>query len=223
MYKFYSKTIVQPPGHTVKKILLIMKLTTLLLITVILQVSAKTMAQKVTLSEKNAPLIQVFNQIKQQTGYDFAFTVSTLKDAKPVNIDVKNAELNEVLKAVFDEQPLDYSIENKSVVVSKKEPSLLYDLKNKAVKLLNLSADINGRVLDSIGQPLIGASVSLKNTKYYTLTDNKGNFNFSSVPQGKYTLVVTFIGFDKIEKEIDRKSTRLNSSHVRLSRMPSSA
>ncbi|WP_254070830.1 SusC/RagA family TonB-linked outer membrane protein [Pedobacter sp. L105] len=186
-----------------------MKLTTLLLITVILQVSAKTLAQKVTLSERNAPLVDVFNQIQKQTGYDFAFTVSTLKDAKPVNIDVKNVELSEVLKKVFDGQPLDYSIESKSVVVSKKEPSLLYDLKNKAVKLLNLSADINGRILDSLGQPLIGASVSLKNTKYYTLTDNKGNFNFSSVPQGKYTLVVTFIGFDKIEKDIEAKGEKI--------------
>ena len=37
---------------------------------------------------------------------------------------------------------------------------------------------------------------------------------------------VTLIDFDEthvIEKEIDRKSTRLNSSHIPLSRMPSSA
>jgi len=202
MYKFYPKIYVQPLGHTVKKILLIMKITTLLLITVILQVSASSFAQKITLSEKNTPLVKVFNQIRLQTGYDFAFTATTLKDAKPVSIDVKNAELSDVLQTIFDGQPLDYSIENKSVVVSIKEPSFLDKLKDKAAKLLALPADITGTVIDSFGRPLVGASVSLKKTKYSTLTDNKGNFTFSAVPQGKYTLIITYIGYAKLEKDI---------------------
>jgi len=202
MYNFYSKMFVQPPGRTLKKILLIMKLTPLLLIMAILQVSASTFAQKVTLSAKNAPLVDVFNQIRLQTGYDFAVTATTLREAKPVSIDVKNAELDDVLKKIFDEQPLDYFIENKSVVVLEKEPSFFDNLKDKTAKLLDLSSDITGRVIDSLGQPLIGASVSLKDTRYSVLTDTRGVFNFSSVPQGSYTLIVSYIGYARIEKNI---------------------
>ena len=33
----------------------------------------------------------------------------------------------------------------------------------------------------------------------------------------------TYVGGKRISRETDRKSTRLNSSHLRLSRMPSSA
>jgi hypothetical protein len=58
---------------------LIMKLTTLLLITAILQVSASTFAQRVTLSEKNTPLNKVFEKISDQTGYDFLISTETLK------------------------------------------------------------------------------------------------------------------------------------------------
>lgn len=183
-----------------------MKLTTLLLITVILQVSASTYAQKVTLSEKNAPLVVVFNQIRAQTGYDFAFTVTTLKDAKPVNINVKNGELNDVLKKIFDGQPFDYSIENRSVVVSKKEPSFLETLKDNTVKLLALPADIHGRVIDSLGQPFIGATVTLNlkgaSYSYVSMTDNNGEFSFHNLSQEKYTLAVSYIGYSKLEKSI---------------------
>jgi len=210
MYKFYSKISVQPPGYSVKKILLIMKLTTLLLITVIMQVSANSFAQKVTLSEKNAPLIDVFNQIRIQTGYDFAFTATTLKDAKPVSIDVKNVELTEVLKKIFEGQPLDYSIENNSVVVSRKEPSFFDNVKEGVAKVFSQPADITGRVIDSLGQPLAGATVNLKETKYYTITDNRGSFSFPSVPQGKYTLIVTYVGYARLERNIEIGGSTLN-------------
>jgi TonB-linked SusC/RagA family outer membrane protein len=214
MYNFYSKLLVPPPGGTIKKILLIMKLTPLLLIAAILHVSASTFAQKVTLSEKNAPLVDVFNHIRSQTGYDFAFTTTTLNDAKPVTINVKNAELDDVLKKIFDEQPLDYSIEDKSVVVSKKEPSFLENIKNGAIKIFDLSADINGRVIDSLGQPLIGASVILKDTKYNTLTDTRGSFTFNSVPQGKYKLIITYIGYAKLEMNITVQGKDLNTVFI---------
>ena len=50
--------------------LLAMKLT-VLLIAVSLCVNAKGVAQKVTLTLKNAPLETVFNQVKLQTGFSF--------------------------------------------------------------------------------------------------------------------------------------------------------
>lgn len=74
MYKFYPKLYVQPPGRTLK-LFLVMKLTTLLLIAGFLQVSARTAAQKISLHEKNATLIQVFEKIRAQSGYDFLVTM----------------------------------------------------------------------------------------------------------------------------------------------------
>jgi hypothetical protein len=62
--------------------------------------------------------------VRKQTGYDFAYTTATIQAAKLVTIDVKNMELGEALKMVFDNQPLDYKIGYKSVSVTKKEPSI---------------------------------------------------------------------------------------------------
>src|SRR6202012_3014337 len=103
MYNFYPKNAgYQPPRGYLHKLLLIMKLTTIMLITVILHVSASSLAQKVTLSEKNAQLIDVFSHIRTQTGYDFVFAGSDLKNLKPVTISVSNEELTNVLNKIFE-------------------------------------------------------------------------------------------------------------------------
>lgn len=54
-------------------------LTTVLLISAIIQVGTSSFARKITLSEKNAPLMKVFREIRAQTGYDFMLTATTMK------------------------------------------------------------------------------------------------------------------------------------------------
>ncbi len=179
-----------------------MKLTTLMLFLAFMQVSASTLAQKVTLSERNASLTTIFEQIRNQTGYDFAYTTSTIKAAKLVTIDVKNEDLKEVLDRIFSGQPLNYTIENKSVVVSIKDVSFLDQLSDKVKTILNIPTEIGGIVTDTLGHPLVGASVTIKGKNLITQTDSKGNFSFPNMPQGNYTLVVSYIGYEKLETSI---------------------
>src|SRR5919206_833809 len=87
------------------KALLIMKLSIILLLATILQVSAKSYAQKITLSEKNAPLEKVLKEIREQSGYDFFYNSKLIKEANPVSINVRNTELEEVLKLALSGQP----------------------------------------------------------------------------------------------------------------------
>ena len=190
MYKFYPKIFVQPPG-CISQILLTMKLTTLLLIACIVQVSATTLAQKVTLNEKNAPLDKVFDKISVQTGYDFLFTTSLLKGSKPVSINVKNADLNTVLEQVFDGQPLEFSIEDKSVVVAPKQKTFL----QRISEILAVPIDVKGRVVDSVsGDPLAGAIVMVKGRIQGARTGPDGSFLLQNVEEHAI-LVVSYVGY----------------------------
>jgi len=164
-------------------------LTTLLLITVILQVSAGSYAQKITLSEKNAPIKYVLDKIRTQSGYDFLFTTTNLKNAKPVTIQVKNADLKEVLQQVFEDQPFDYSVAKNSVVVSKKEPSFLDKLRN-----VISAVDVRGRVLDENGRPMSGVSVKVKDdSRRSIVSGEQGYFNIS-VPDNA-VLIFSYVGY----------------------------
>ncbi|WP_245735193.1 SusC/RagA family TonB-linked outer membrane protein [Pedobacter hartonius] len=168
-----------------------MKLTALLLTAIILQVSATTLAQKVTLKETNIPLGLIFNKISSQTGYDFLYTTSLLRSTKPVTIDVKNAELSTVLKQIFAGQPLDFSIEDKSVVVT---PRLKPDLRPGKLKSQTL-IDVKGTIVDSASRrPLPGAGITIKGTNRGLRADDNGFFFTNSIDENAI-LIITYLGY----------------------------
>ncbi len=122
-----------------------MKLTTLIITIAILHVSAKVVAQKVTLNEQQVSLDKVFKDIRSQTGYDFLIGNGLIEKAGPVTINVKNADLKDVLNIIL-QAPLTYELVNKIVVVKQKEASLLENLKDKVGKMLQIPSDITGTV-----------------------------------------------------------------------------
>ena len=170
-----------------------MKLTTLLMLAVFMQVSAGTYAQKITLSARNAELFTIFDQISDQSGYDFVITNSILKNSKKVTIDVKNAELSDVLDQVFKNQLLEFTITNKSVLVRKKEPAFL----EKIIKRFQ-SIDVTGKVLDENNLPLPGATVGVKGLKKQVVTNKDGDFTLKDVDEDAL-LIITFLGYQTRE------------------------
>lgn len=188
MYNFYKQKLCTLSGY-IAKFLLIMRLTTLILIAVVMQVSATSFAQRITLSERNTPLITVFDKISTQSGYDFLVTSDMLKQARLVNINIKNAELNEVLSKIFEGQPLKFSIESKIVVVSKKEKTIL----QKVTDYFTLST-VRGVVVNERNVPLGGASVMIMGqNRGYGTTDN-GRFFLDNMT-GRETLITQYLGY----------------------------
>jgi len=65
------------------------------------------------------------------------------------------------------------------------------------------TTDINGFIRDKeSGEPLPYANVYLKDTQLGAATDVHGYYVISGIPTGEYTIVVSFSGFEKIEKTI---------------------
>jgi TonB-linked SusC/RagA family outer membrane protein len=181
------------PWYAQYKIWRVMKITTLLLFVVIMQVSAGTYAQKISLSAKDAKLLAIFDQISDQTGYSFIVTNSILKEAATVSIQAKNVELKVVLEDVFKNQPLEFSINNKTVLVKRKEPSLLETLVAQFQEI-----DVKGKIVDENNLPLPGATVKVKGTKRQVLTNSNGEFGLSNV-DNKAILVISFLGYQSKE------------------------
>lgn len=64
------------------------------------------------------------------------------------------------------------------------------------------SSSITGKVLDETGQPLPGASVSIKGTNKITSTDAAGSFKLTGIANGSITLSATFVGYQTLEKSV---------------------
>lgn len=60
---------------------------------------------------------------------------------------------------------------------------------------------IQGQILDAevFNEPLLMATVTIKNTTFSTHTNFRGNFEFDNLTPGSYELLVQFLGYEPIE------------------------
>jgi len=210
MYNFYPKKLVQPPGcayHLLKALCLFL----VLLPTANLRASSATQAAKVTLSEKAARLSSVLQKINTQTGYDFVISTEDLKRARPVTITVQNEEIETVLNMVFAAQPLNFVIQEKTVVVSGKQQKPAANPTVAPVK-------VSGRVTDSAGIALQGANITIEGKSRSTISDKDGRFSIDAEQDDVIT--ISFIGFIPLTvKASDGIPARTYILHVSRSQM----
>ncbi len=182
-----------PSRKVLSKTLLIMKLTTILLFALCIQVSARVYSQEVSLSVKNSTLKQVFSQIKKQTGYSFLWDEGVLRKAKTVSFTVKGASIEEVMEECLRDQPLTYTIDKRLIVV--KAASVETEISDVIPEPPPADISLSGRVTNAKKEPLEGVSVTVKGSRTGTTTDTDGRFQLS-VPSAKNVeLVFSFVGY----------------------------
>jgi TonB-dependent SusC/RagA subfamily outer membrane receptor len=143
-----------------RKLLLQMKIITVLLFLGMMEVHATTSAQNLTINQHNTSLEKVFAEIKKQTGYLFLYNQEWINLSKNVDINVKNAPLNVVLDICFANQPLTYTIVDKTIVLQlKKKP-----VAAQTAPIIPAAIDVRGEVKDTKGEPLPGVTVMIKGT-----------------------------------------------------------
>lgn len=171
-----------------RKLLMIMKLTTIIMMVSLLQVSAISKAQ-ITLNESKITMQEVLDKISTQSGYDFIYSDKDLRNLKPISVSLKNVSIQKALEICFANQPLVYAVTDKTVMIKKKGFSFLDKL-----MFAFAAIDIHGTVLDEKGLPLSGASVKVKDTKKATTTNSNGEFELKSIDENA-VLQISFLGY----------------------------
>ena len=195
----YKDNIAFPCGKTSRvtfKILRVMKLVLILLITTVIQVSASSYAQTVSLNLKDASLKEAMDKIRKQTGYHFLYKTEMLSESKHVNLSVSNEPLLQVLEKCFADQPITYTINKNNVILRKKNTD--EGEQKQAIK-------VSGTVTDEKGAPLPGVSVKVKGTNVGIVTDVNGKYALT-VDDATATLEFTFLGFTKLEVPINART-----------------
>lgn len=68
---------------------------------------------------------------------------------------------------------------------------------------------VKGFVYDkATGEPVMFSNIYLKGTTYGASTDVNGYFSVTKIPDGEYTILVTFLGYDTISENISLKKKR---------------
>jgi TonB-linked SusC/RagA family outer membrane protein len=184
-----SSTVIKKP--LLPNALLIMKLMALFLLVLTLQVSANGFGQqKINLRLKKTEISDALRLIEKQTNYRFLYNNDLSEIREKVNINVKEAGINEVLTALLQNTALQFQLMNDNLIVIKRDPD---------APPVVPDVEVRGVVKDENGVPLAGASVQVKGSTTGTTTNSNGAFVLT-VPDANAILVISSIGYE--EKEI---------------------
>lgn len=190
-----------------RKLLLIMKMTAVILLITVLQVSANTSinAQKITIHRQQLPVREFIRILGQQTGLEFIFEDGLIDQTPRLDLHLEKVSLTEALDIGLKGTGLAYEIENNIVVLKKKamgSPSLLTP--EKEGPPLHLS----GRVISEAGEVLQGVNITVKGASIGTVTDEAGKYNLD-IPESvkNPVLVASFVGYQNAETAVNGKTS----------------
>ncbi|WP_316832920.1 SusC/RagA family TonB-linked outer membrane protein [Pedobacter aquatilis] len=169
-----------------------MKLTTFLTLITLLQVSATTFGQRISLVKKNITLNEIFFELKKQTGYDVFISDDVLKSDKRIDVSFYQSSIAEVFKSIGGGE-VDFQINDNLIIVKKKEISFL-----NTISRYFQSFDVRGVVRDDQGRPIPGATIRIISSRAATLTDEQGKFFLANCNSGD-RIIITSVGFDAKE------------------------
>jgi TonB-linked SusC/RagA family outer membrane protein len=190
MKKTFSSFIKQP---IVKKTLLYVKLTFALILLTLLHVSAKVHSQdKINVNVKNVSFDKLFDLLEKKSNYTFLYNNQAIPSGT-VNVDVKNVSVPQILSDALANTGLSFRILSQKLIV------ITQTVSPKAADIT-----VTGKVTDATGLPLPGATISIKQGRSLTVSDQNGAFKVT-VPENTI-LIVSFIGYQSQEVAVAGKT-----------------
>ena len=143
----------------------------------------------VTLDFTNDRLINIFRKIEEQTSLQFSWP-EEIELIRGISITSKSKRLDLVLEELSKKASFSFKQINNTVAISKN--------KEKTGKTAAPPGGIKGKVTDAeSGETLVGASIVVEGTTKGTTTDMDGKYSLSGLSPGRYTIVVSFVSYQK--------------------------
>ena len=153
--------------------------------------------QTVTINAKSMSVKQFFAEVKKQTGLNFIYSTDLAAKLPHITVNATNRPLRQVLDEVMNKVNCRYEIEGNIVTITRR-------MAGERVR------NVSGVVTDESGDPLIGVSVCIDDSKVCTITDSKGFYTLK-VPANACSLKFSYLGMSNAE-------LRLGSGKAPLSR-----
>lgn len=188
----------------IRKGLLIMKLSLLLIVVGVLQSAASVYSQtwRMNLNEKSMTVKEVLNRIESTSEFRFFYEEKKIDVERKITIDVSDASITEVLSQLFDNEGVEYKIFNNNYIVLKPNGENSTFLMENAQQ----QKSVSGKVTDSSGATLPGVSVVVKGTTNGSITDGNGNYSISRVPENAI-LQFSFVGMKMQEVKVGTQTS----------------
>lgn len=142
--------------------------------------------QKISLSQNNITLQKAFESVERQAQISINYNKTKLNVNKRLTINVRDKNLSDVLDYLLVGTGFTYKIDSKYVIiVPVKEETQQQKTGRKSA--------VSGVVTDVNNEPIIGATIKLKDSNAGTITDLNGDFTLPLT--GKSMIVISYVGY----------------------------
>lgn len=155
-------------------------------------------AKTFTVSLKNVTLKEVISYVEKNSQYVFFFKPEVINQSTQISVSLKNATVKQLLDKVSEQANIVYEMKERQIVLKeKKVPEQSVSQKKRLLQ---------GLVKDEQGNPIIGASIQLKNTGTGVITDLDGLFQIQ-VTDKNSVIVISYIGYVTQEISVGDRSS----------------
>lgn len=155
-------------------------------------------AKTFTVSLKNVTLKEVISYVEKNSQYVFFFKPEVINQSTQISVSLKNATVKQLLDKVSEQANIVYEMKERQIVL--KEEKVSEQSVSQKKRLLQ------GLVKDEQGNPIIGASIQLKNTGTGVITDLDGLFQIQ-VTDKNSVIVISYIGYVTQEISVGDRSS----------------
>ena len=149
--------------------------------------------QPVRLTGSNVPLKSVFKQIEKQTKLFIDYKSQDIDDSRVIRKMPEKGTVQEVLVKLLDGTDCIATYTNGHIIIQKQTSGTSSERKSH----------VTGTIVDTTGEPVIGANVVVKGTANGTITDIDGHFSMEA-PEGA-VLLVSYIGYANQEIKVGKQ------------------
>lgn len=174
-------------------------LATVILTFTMMAAFGNVMAQKISLTLKNASIKEVLLELNKKNDFGIAFNEKdVIYNGKKITAKFVDATVEEILKTCFEGTTLNYSVDGNAITIYNVQPTIQKDTIKKKVT-------VSGKVIDAKKTPIVGATIIVLGTSQGAITDDKGLFSIVATVGSE--LEVSFVGF---------KSTKLKATETKV-------
>ena len=155
-------------------------------------------AKTFTVSMKNVTLKEVISYVEKNSQYVFFFKPEVINQSTQISVSLKNATVKQLLDKVSEQANIVYEMKERQIVLKEKKVSEQSVSQKKRL--------LQGLVKDEQGNPIIGASIQLKNTGTGVITDLDGLFQIQ-VTDKNSVIVISYIGYVTQEISVGDRSS----------------
>ena len=136
-------------------------------------------------------------QVEKNSQYVFFFKPEVINQSTQISVSLKNATVKQLLDKVSEQANIVYEMKERQIVLKEKKVSEQSVSQKKRL--------LQGLVKDEQGNPIIGASIQLKNTGTGVITDLDGLFQIQ-VTDKNSVIVISYIGYVTQEISVGDRS-----------------